>query len=97
MSEMELGLILLALVVAVIVATRPAPPRKRRSRTARPPLDDAGPKSRPSPSRLLLHRRNDSLLSATHRNPWDRPDLAAGVGHDHETGDATLSIWPSRR
>jgi hypothetical protein len=84
---MELGLILLAVVVAVIVATRPAPPRKRRSRTTRPPLDDAGPVSRSA--RLPV--------SAVQRNPWDRSDLAAGVGHDHETSEAALSLWPTPR
>jgi hypothetical protein len=97
MSEMELGLILLAVVVAVIVATRPAPPRKRRTRSTRPPVDDAGPKHRRS--RLTLHRNAKASLpgSAMHRNPWDRPDLAAGIGHNHETSDASLSLWPSPR
>jgi hypothetical protein len=95
MSHLGLALILLAVVIAVILATRPSPPRRRRARSPRPPDGTSGPQTERSPSDRM--RRPAVTLSPDpfHRNRWDRCDLALGVGRDSAVPDLALLLWPS--
>ena len=97
MSQIGLAMLLLAVVIAVLVATRPAPPRRRRPRPVRPRDGKPGPHIRRS--NVLMSRRIGERESPdpSHRNRWDRADIAAGVGRDHAHPDVTLTLWPEAR
>jgi hypothetical protein len=74
-DELRLALILFVVVVCVMVATRPVPPRRRVTRTqARDRSSDPGP----------ARTRHTATLS---RNAWDRSDLARAVGLDFADPD----------
>lgn len=94
MSHLEVAAFLLAIVIAVIAATRPAPPR-RRTRSQPPP--DRKPDPRRSQSdRLSIHRSIATpAADQIHRNRWDRADLATGVGRDDVRSDVALALWPA--
>jgi hypothetical protein len=34
-------------------------------------------------------------LDLTHRNQWDRRDLAVGVGRDDQAAEPALLLWPA--
>lgn len=69
-DELRLALILFIVVVCVMAATKPAPPRRRASR----------PNARRRPSDPAAPRRRSGIT--LNRNAWDRLDLARGVGGD---------------
>ena len=89
MTEIQLAMLLLAVVVAVLVATRPAQPRRRRPPVVRRRLGKPG-----ATSELMSERVSPD---PSHRNRWDRSDIAMGVGRDHAHPDVTLTLWPEGR
>ena len=95
MSHLEMAMLLLALVIAVLVATRPAPPRRRphpmRPRDGKSRANGRG--AAISPLRRLAPDRAD----AVDRNRWDRADIATGVGRDYAQPDPGLNHWPAPR
>jgi|SRR5215211_2676694 len=97
MSQVEMAMLLLAIVISVLVATRPVPPKRRRPPSQRPREDKPDPTTRRSS--VLLSRRTPQPANPdpSHRNHWDRADIAAGVGRDHAHPDLTLTLWPESR
>jgi hypothetical protein len=97
MSQLQMTILLLAVVISVLAATRPTPPRRRRGRSPRSRDNQSGPKRRhPAPllaRRPPLHSNSDPI----NRNRWDRADIATGVGRDHAEPDLTLTLWPEPR
>ncbi|MEA2512566.1 MAG: hypothetical protein QOJ59_2053 [Thermomicrobiales bacterium] len=96
MSHLEMAMLLLALVISVLVATRPAPPR-RRSRSTRPRGGKPHPNDRGAATLSVRRSAPPPQPDAIHRNRWDRTDIASGVGHDYAQPDAALTHWPVRR
>jgi hypothetical protein len=73
-------------VIAVLGATRPAQPRRRR-----PPVMRRREGKPGSKSDLMSERVSPD---PSHRNRWDRVDIAMGVGRDYAHPDVTLTLWP---
>ncbi len=82
MSPLEMAIFLSAIVITILVAARPVPTRRRptppvRKRSTRPSL--AGRGKNP----LTLRKRQADLSpDPSHRNHWDRSDIAIAVGRD---------------
>lgn len=97
MSELQMAMFLLAVVISVLAATHPAPPRRRRTRAQRPRDNNPGSHGRRGPALITRRRAPRPTADTTNRNHWDRADLAAGVGRDHADPDLTLTLWPEPR
>jgi hypothetical protein len=93
MSHLELAIFLLTAVICVIAATRPERPRRRPAPT------------RPSDGRQTTGEEDTTGTAsepvatppapeASHRNRWDRDDVAAAVGRDREVAEIGLLLWP---
>ncbi len=96
MFHLDTTMLLLALVIAVLVATRPAPPRRRRPRSMRPSGGKIHPNARRAAT-LSSRRSVPHGLDSVHRNRWDRADIATGVGRDYAQPDPGLNHWPAPR
>jgi hypothetical protein len=97
MSQLEVAALLAAVVIAVILATRPVPPRRRRARPQRPNDTESGPHDSRTTRRFGRSSPEQIALDAIHRNRWDRADLAAGIGRDDVVADPSLNLWPTTR
>jgi hypothetical protein len=101
MSHLELAIFLLTAVICVIAATRPERPRRRPAPTRppsdRPATDEEDPRVTTSEvvaTAPFPRLRSGQAPGAYHRNHWDRDDLAAAVGRDHEVAEIGLLLWP---
>ncbi|MEA2523043.1 MAG: hypothetical protein QOF73_270 [Thermomicrobiales bacterium] len=96
MSHLEMAMLLLALVISVLVATRPAPPR-RRSRSTRPRGGKPHPNDRRAATLLSGPPASQPRPDGVHRNLWDRSDIASSIGRDYAHSDPGLTHWPVPR
>ena len=96
MSPIEMAMFLSAIVVTVLVATRPTPTRRRPAPAASTRSNQSGATNRGSRANALIRRGRlaDLTPDPMQRNHWDRNDMAAGVGRDHAHPDVTLTVWP---
>jgi hypothetical protein len=96
MSTLSLALVTITVIVAVIIATRPAPRRTRRAdQTA---ASDSEQSADPLPALSTSNELTPApeiMLDGTHRNQWDRPDLATGIGRDDQAAEPDLLLWPA--
>lgn len=82
MDALRLALVLMVVVLCVMAATRPTPPRRR---VRRAPVRRRSPE--PAPSR-------DRAGATLNRNRWDRLDLARAVGLDF-ADPQSVELYPS--
>lgn len=96
MSPVEMALFLSAIVITVLVATRPVPTRRRPAPPTRTRNNRTGITGRVNQRGPLPRRKRRSDLSPdnSQRNHWDRADMAVAVGRDHAHPDVTLTLWP---
>ena len=96
MSTLSLALITITVIIAVMIATRPAPRRTRSADQAA--TGESEQSADPLPSALNLTSAEltpGTALELAHRNQWDRRDLAAGVGRDDQAAEPALLLWPA--
>jgi hypothetical protein len=96
MSPVETALFLSAIVITVLVATRPVPTRRRPAPPTRTRNNRSGLTGRVNGRGALPGRKRQADLSpdTSQRNHWDRTDMAVAVGRDHAHPDLTLTLWP---
>lgn len=92
MSHFGIAFLLLVAVIAVSVATRPAPRRRRPVPGSRIEREAEREPGRAGP--VDDSSRQSRLPDTTHRNRWDRRDLVLGIGRDFATPDSRLMLWP---
>jgi hypothetical protein len=88
MEVIRLAVILVVAVGCVLIATRPAPHRRRGDRAR------LRERSQRSTDPLSRSPRTVGSFRLTVRNHWDRSDLARVVGRDESDPGAPAGIWP---
>jgi hypothetical protein len=94
MSPLETAIVLSAIVITVLVATRPVPTRRRPAPPARSRHTRTSLAGRGKDTLTRRRRQADHSPDPSHRNHWDRSDIAIAVGRDHAHPDVTLTLWP---
>lgn len=96
MSTLSLALVTITVIIAVMIATRPAPRRTRRA--DQPVAGESEQSADPHPALSTSNELTPApeiVLDGTHRNQWDRQDLAIGVGRDDQAAEPDLLLWPA--
>jgi hypothetical protein len=92
MSTLSLALITVTVIIAVMIATRPAPRRTRNADQSATGESDQPADPLPAP---YYPSCSKMALVLTHRNQWDRRDLAIGIGRDDQAAEPALLLWPA--
>jgi hypothetical protein len=96
-STLSLALITIVVVVAILIATRPAPRQTRRTERTTGAEKNAPDPLSARPGAGSFDLTPAMTLEALHRNRWDRRDLAVGVGRDDQASEPALLLWPKHR
>jgi len=96
-DTLSLALITIVVVVAILIATRPAPREGRRTERI-----TGADKKAPDPLSALVPAQPfgpavTMAFDAGHRNRWDRQDLALAIGRDDQASEPALLLWPKPR